>query len=70
MGGMGPMWLLMILGLIGLWVLVVAALRWIIGPGRRAAPDPAVEALNWRFVRGEITAEEFRNARRLLENDR
>lgn len=51
------------------WVLVLAIMVWILvreprPPGR----EDALETLRARFARGELTAEEFEQARRLLES--
>jgi len=66
MGGMGGMWLWMILGLVGLWALVACAARWVVGP-RRTDPRPdALQVLDQRLACGEITAEEYRRVRQLI----
>lgn len=39
MGGMGLMWLWLLLGLLGLWALVWAVARWAVGP-RHQTPEP------------------------------
>ena len=63
MGGMGLMWLWLLLGLLGLWALVWAVARWAVGP-RHQTPEPdALELLNQQLVKGEITTEEYRRAR-------
>ena len=58
-------WLWMILGVVLLvvivWVVVAAI------PGRDRPPaDDAAQVLKSRFARGEITSDEFEQARRLL----
>lgn len=40
---------------IGLFVV----LRWLLGKGRRKAPDKALEILRQRYARGELTKEDF-----------
>lgn len=58
-------WLWMILGVVLLVVVVWAVVAAI--PGRdRPAPDDAAQVLKSRFARGEITSQEFEQARRLL----
>ena len=66
MGGMGAMWLWTILGLAGLWGLVACAARWVMGPRRPDADRGALQVLDQRLARGEITTEEYRRARQLL----
>lgn len=60
------MWLWMIFGLVGLWVLVACAARWVVGPRRTHADPDALQVLDQRLVRGEITAEEYLRVRQLL----
>ncbi len=58
-------WLWMILGVVLLVVIVWAVVATI--PGRDRPPaDDAAQVLKSRFARGEITSEEFEQARRLL----
>ncbi len=58
-------WLWMILGVVLLVVIVWAVVAAI--PGRDRPPaDDAAQVLKSRFARGEITSEEFEQARRLL----
>ena len=58
-------WLWMILGIVLLVVIVWAVVAAI--PGRdRPAADDAAQVLKSRFARGEITSDEFEQARRLL----
>lgn len=57
---MGGMW--MILGLVGLCALAAWAVR-TVGGARRTHPD-ALQVLDERLVRGEITTEEYRRVRR------
>lgn len=56
-------WLMM-----GIWILALAALVWVlVREPRRPERDDAVQTLRARLARGEIGAEEFEQARRLLE---
>ncbi len=72
--GMGWMWIFWILLIVGLVLLVILLVRLIGGgrPGRgaggaRTAGDSrAREILAERYARGELTAEEYREARRTL----
>jgi putative membrane protein len=68
--GWHPMWGMMgvwgvgmMLVMLAFWVLVivalVAAIRWLIGPGRESRRDQALEILRERYARGEISKEEF-----------
>lgn len=61
----GGGWIWMILA-----VVLVVALIWLFGvvrPGRdRSATEDAASTLRSRFARGEITAEEYEEARRVL----
>jgi putative membrane protein len=55
----------------GAWILVLAALVWLlVREPRRAERDSAMETLRARLARGEISAEEFEHAQRLLEPGR
>jgi putative membrane protein len=75
--GMHPMmlmWgtggLLMMLTMLVFWGLVIAGLviglRWLIGQGRPASRDEALEILLQRYARGEIDKQEFDTRRRDL----
>jgi len=61
----GGGWIWMILG-----VVLVVALIWFFGSVRRgrdqSPTEDAAETLRSRFARGEISAEEYENARRVL----
>jgi putative membrane protein len=62
------MWLLMLAGTVGFWVLVALTVQALIGGGR---PDPtpapdALAVLRERLARGEISPEDFEHRRRLL----
>lgn len=61
----GAGWIWMILG-----VILVIVLIWFFSvgrPGRNQSPkDDSAETLRARFARGEITAEEYEQARRVL----
>lgn len=60
----GGSWIWMILAIV-----LVVALIWLLGvrPGRdRSATEDAAATLRSRFARGEITAEEYEQARRVL----
>ena len=74
-GGYGGFWLLIgLLLLIALIVLVVWAVMHLTHPGRTAMHDPSRptpnEILRERFARGEITAQEFEDAKKVLGPDR
>jgi putative membrane protein len=52
----------------GIWILVLAVLVWfLVREPRRSERDEAMEILRTRLARGELTAEEFEQARTLLE---
>ena len=73
--GGGGFWLLVgLLLLIGLVVLVVWAVTSLSRSGRAATHDPSRptpnEILRERFARGEITAQEFEDAKKVLGPDR
>lgn len=56
-------WLMM-----GIWILALAALVWaLVREPRRGDRDEAMQLLRARFARGEITTEEFEQARRSLD---
>lgn len=68
--GSHPMWGMMgvwgagmMLVMLAFWVLVivalVAAIRWLVGPGREPRRDQALEILRERYAKGEIGKEEF-----------
>lgn len=70
--GMGwTMWLVMILGLIGLWALVALVVRQAF-TGRRPDAFPprrsAVAELDARLARGDISTEDYTAARRLISD--
>ncbi|QCU79124.1 SHOCT domain-containing protein [Citricoccus sp. SGAir0253] len=78
--GMGWAWLFWILMIVGVVVLVTLLVLVVSrgGPGRQdgprtppagAAPSRAREILEERYARGEISAEEFQERRRLLEGN-
>jgi putative membrane protein len=74
-GGYGGFWLLVgLLLLIALVVLIVWAVASISRTSRAATHDPSRptpnEILRERFARGEITAQEFEDARKVLGPDR
>lgn len=51
------------------WVLVLAAMVWLlVREPRRSGRDDALETLRARFARGELTSDEYEQARRLLES--
>lgn len=63
---MGGMWIWMVLGLAALWLLVWFGVRSVVGP-RTQPPNPtALQALDQRLARGEITTEEYRQVREAL----
>jgi putative membrane protein len=45
-------WLIIIIGL-------VVGIRWLLGKGKGASPDSALEILRQRYARGEINKDEF-----------
>jgi uncharacterized membrane protein len=52
-----------------IWVFVLVALVWLlVREPRRSTHDEALDALRARFARGEISPDEFEQARRLLES--
>jgi putative membrane protein len=74
-GGYGGFWLLVgLLMLIALIVLVVWAVTNISRTGRAATHDPSRptpnEILRERFAHGEITAQQFEDAKKVLGPDR
>ncbi len=51
------------------WVLVLAVMVWLlVREPRRSGRDDALDTLRARFARGELTPDEFEQARRLLES--
>ena len=58
-------WLWMILGVVLLIAVISAVMAMIPGRGRPTADDPA-QILKTRFARGEISQEQYEQARRLL----
>ena len=75
--GMHPMmfmWgtggLVMMLMMLVFWGLVIAGLilglRWLVGQGRPAQRDEALESLRQRYARGEIDKQEFDTRKREL----
>ena len=58
-------WLWMILGVILLIAVIWAVMAMIPGRGRPTTDDPA-QILKTRFARGEISQEQYEQARRLL----
>jgi putative membrane protein len=73
-GGGGGFWMLVgLLLLIALIVLVVWAVMHLTHPGRAAMHDPSRptpnEILRERFARGEISAQEFEDAKKVLGPD-
>lgn len=74
--GMGwGMWLVMLLGTIGFWLLVAYIVRLVVhGPPHK--PDgpvdepTAMQILDRRLARGEIDADEYQQAKRLLGQGR
>ena len=76
-GGMHPMmfmWgaggLVMMVMMLVFWGLVIAGLivglRWLVGQGRPAQRDEALEILRQRYARGEIDTQEFETRKREL----
>jgi putative membrane protein len=53
----------------GAWVVALAAMVWLLvrAPSADASRDQPLEVLRSRLARGEITADEFERARRLLD---
>jgi len=75
--GMHPMWWMggawgigMMFMMLLFWILVIAALvlgiRWLMGQGKEARSDSALEILRQRYARGEIDKEEFETKKRDL----
>ncbi len=75
--GMHPMWWMggawgvgMMFMMLLFWILVIAALvlgiRWLMGQGKEARSDSALEILRQRYARGEINKEEFEARKRDL----
>ena len=63
------MWVLMAAATTGFWAVVVLALRELLAPRgarRSSAPDEALRLLDERLARGEIDAEQYVEAKRLL----
>ena len=71
------------LGMIGMVVLVIGVIlliAWLVGRGGSAAPaappagqsagHDALQLLQMRFARGEITEDEYRSAKQVLEEGR
>ncbi len=53
---------------LAVWVGALLAMVWLLrGSGRAPEPDP-LQILRTRFARGEMNANEFEQARRLLED--
>ena len=69
MWGLDGVWLFMLVRLTALWVLVALAIRWVIGPRRRAQHTEALRVLEGRLTRGDITTEEYRRVRQLRSSD-
>ncbi len=66
------MWVLMILGILGFWVLVAMVVRSVIqetpttpGSGPTSEPDP-LRLLDERLARGEIDTQEYQHTRNVL----
>ncbi len=62
------MWLLMIAGTLGFWVMVAMAIQVVIDPRppqTPVAPDPT-RVLDERLARGEIDTDEYLQKRRLI----
>ncbi len=79
--GFGFGWLLALLGCIALVVGIVVLIAWALGrtgkPAQGVAPtasppatQDAVEVLRLRFARGEMTADEYLAAKKVLEDER
>jgi uncharacterized membrane protein len=55
---------------LGVWVLTLTVMVWLLSrEPRHSGPDDALEILRARLARGEITADDFETARRLLQPD-
>lgn len=69
-------WLMMFLVFVLVVAVVIGALRWVFGSGRRTSAAPrsagktALEILEERFARGEIDKAEFEEKRRLLSDSK
>ena len=67
------MWVLMALATIGFWIVVVLAIKELLWAGPTDERPPAEEPLRLldeRFARGEIDAEQYVQAKRLLTHGR
>ena len=75
-GGWGwGMWIVMLLGTIGFWLLVAYVVRIVIqgrhtDATRPAAGPTALQLLDERLARGEIDPEEYERTKRLLMSGR
>ncbi len=60
----------MMIMMILFWVLIIVAvvlgIRWLVGQGKEARSDSALEILRQRYARGEINKEEFDTKRKDL----
>ena len=54
----------------GVWIVALVVMIWLIVAGGRegSTSDEPLEILRARFARGELSKEEFEQARRLLES--
>ncbi len=72
MDGWGPGgWILMGLMMILFWGLVVAGIFWLVrslGWGGQRRESSALELLDQRLARGEVSVEEYEERRRALQN--
>ena len=70
------MWVLMIVGVIGFWLLVAYLVRTVIQgrPGARTPPDSTgqepLQMLDERLARGEVDVEEYQRIRNKLTHTR
>ena len=67
------MWVLMGMATIGFWVVVVLAVKdllWSPSTDEHPTVEDPLRLLDERFARGEIDAEQYMQAKRLLTHDR
>jgi putative membrane protein len=71
--GMGPGWIgLGFLHMALFWILVILAIvvlvRWLAGGGPAPAPGRAIDILNERYARGELTREQYERVKREMQD--
>ncbi len=80
--GFGPEGLLGLIGMVLLVIGIIVLVAWLVGRARLSTPTQhtacvpqpagfdAIELLRMRFARGEITEDEYRSAKQVLEDGR